>query len=111
MVGVYPLARAVHGCPGYTFESSFSWPTTARLLKTKMGSQKISGALLIRCVECTLYPPVAQQFAGGGPGGNAVLEGYFAVNDGPAVAFRLLHPPPGRSWTTSGSVAFKFSKS
>ena len=41
-----------------------------------------------------LAPAVAQQLAGGGAGGNAVLEGYLAVYDGPAVALRLLYPPP-----------------
>ena len=34
VVGVYPLARAVHGCPGYTSASSLGWPTTARLLQS-----------------------------------------------------------------------------
>ena len=41
-----------------------------------------------------LAAAVAQQLAGGGPGGDSVLEGYFAVDYGPAVALRLLHPPP-----------------
>ena len=57
--------------------------------------QRFSGALLTRCVGCALNPAVAQQFVGGDPGGNAVLEGYFPVDDGPNEGKRNCHAGGG----------------
>ena len=43
VVGVYPLARSVHGCLCYTSESYFGWPTTARMLQIVQCRRKQDG--------------------------------------------------------------------